>query len=66
METKGFFQFGIILIICISQLFLLHLNTYAMGLRPLEMFNSFGAGTDFRRQNLTSKVDPRIERVDPP
>ena len=25
-----------------------------MGLRPLEIFHSFGAGIDFRRQNLTS------------
>ena len=27
------------------------------------MFYSFSAGIDFRRQNLTSKVDPRAERV---
>ena len=25
--------------------------------------NPFSAGVDFRRQNLTSKVDPRIERI---
>ena len=27
------------------------------------MFYSFSAGIDFRRQNLTSKVDPLTERV---
>ena len=34
-----------------------------MGLRPLYIRNSFSAGNDFKRQNLTSKVDPRTERV---
>ena len=28
------------------------------------MFNFFTAESDFRRQNLTSKVDPRTERDD--
>ena len=34
-----------------------------MGLRPLEIFYSFRAGIDFRRQILTSKVGPRFERA---
>ena len=29
-------------------------HTYVMRLRRLEMFYFFNAGTDFRRQNLTS------------
>ena len=33
---------------------MLHLNTYVMGLRLLEIFYSFSVGIDFRRQNLTS------------
>ena len=32
---------------CLSQLFLLHLNTYAMGLQPLKIFQ---CGIDIRRQ----------------
>ena len=31
--------------------------------RRLANINPFSAGIDFRRQNLTSKVDPRTERV---
>ena len=27
-----------------------HLNSYAVGLQPLYIFNSFSAGIDFRRQ----------------
>ena len=27
------------------------------------LFNPYSAGTDFRRQNLTSKVDPRNEII---
>ena len=34
-----------------------------MGLQPLEIVNSFISGIDFRHQILTSKVDPRTERV---
>ena len=34
-----------------------------MGLRPILFFNSFCAGTIFRRQILTSKDAPRSERV---
>ena len=32
-----------------------------MGLKPLEIFISVNVGTDFRRQNLTSKVGPGAE-----
>ena len=34
-----------------------------MGVRSLEMLNSFSARTDFRRQILTSEVGPRTEMV---
>ena len=34
-----------------------------MGLRPLEIFYSFSAGIDFRRQILTYKDDPSTVRV---
>ena len=44
----GFFQFEII--------FLIHLNTYVIGLRPLEIVL-------YRRQILTTKVDPRAISV---
>ena len=37
------------------RLFLLHFNTYVMGLRPLSDVH--------RRQTLTYKVGPRAERV---
>ena len=30
-----------------------------MGLRSLQKVNSYSAGIDFGRQNLTAKVDPR-------
>ena len=30
-----------------------------MGLRSLQKVNSYSAGIDFARRNLTSKVDPR-------
>ena len=39
---------------CLIQLFLIHLNTYVMGLRPLVIFNSYSARIDFGRQNLAS------------
>ena len=35
-----------------------------MGLLPLLIYHSFSAGIDIRRQNLTSNVNPRTERVD--
>ena len=31
---------------CLSQLFLLHLNTFVMGLRPIQIFNSFSETWD--------------------
>ena len=34
-----------------------------MGLRPLEIFFSFIAVTDFKRQNLTYKGGPGVESV---
>ena len=48
----------------LSYLSLLHLKTFAMGLLPLLIYYSFSAGIDIRRQNLTSNVNPRTERVD--
>ena len=47
---------------CLSQLFLIHLNTYVMGLRSFEICNSFSAGTVLRRQNLTFE-DVRFWRI---
>ena len=49
--------------------FLIHLNTYVIGLRPLEIFLISSAGIDFsrqcRRQILTTEVYPRTVRVNP-
>ena len=51
---------------CLSWLFLIHLNTYIMGLRPLEIFlilqrrdRLWSSESDvyYRRQILTTKVD---------
>ena len=58
---------------CLSQLFPIHLNTYVMGLRPLEIFLLLQCGDRlqssesdvYRRQILTTKVDPRTVRVKP-
>ena len=36
------------------------MNTYVLGLRPIEYVFSYSAGIDFRRQN---KVDPRAVSV---
>ena len=45
--------------------FPLHLNTYLMGLRSfIVLLFQWGESDDFRRQILTSKVGPRIERVE--
>ena len=33
------------------------MNTYVMGLPPLEIFNPYSAGIDFSCQNLTSTED---------
>ena len=38
----------------LSWRFPIHLNTYVMGLGPLEIFLLLHRGTDFSRQNLTS------------
>ena len=56
---------------CLTQLSLIHLNTYVMGLRPLEIFLLLQRGDRlqssesdvYRRQILTTKVDPRAVRV---
>ena len=40
-------------------------GTYVMNVRSLEIFNHYSAGIDLRRRNLTPKVDPRTERVNP-
>ena len=63
METKGFRS-----ILnhhkCLGQLFLINLNTYVMGLRPLEIFLLLQSESDVcRRQILTTKVDPRAVRA---
>ena len=55
-------QFEIIInvIVIAVYLFTLHLNTFVMGLRPLEILYHvyfFCAGIDFRRQNMTSRDD---------
>ena len=47
----------------LSWSFPLQLNIYVTGLRQVEIFYSFSARIDFRRQILTSKVGPRAERV---
>ena len=59
MKTKSFFQSEIIINILVTVL--LHLNTHFMGLRPLYIL-FFNAGTDYRRQKLTS-VDVRFWRL---
>ena len=48
-RPKAFIQFEII--INESQLFRIHLHTYVMGLRPLQIISSHSVGIDFRRQN---------------
>ena len=57
----------------LSQLFLIHLYTYVMGRRPLEIFVFFphrdriytSESDVYRRQILTYKDGPRTERVNP-
>ena len=57
---------------CLSQIFLIHLNTYVMGLRQLEIFLLLQSGDRIkssesdvcRRQILTTKVGPRAVRVE--
>ena len=70
METKAFYSFRNHHK-CFSQLFLIHLNTYVMGLQPLEIFSLLqfrdrlkSSESDvYRRQILTTEVDPRAVRV---
>ena len=70
METKGFFSI-LNHPYCLSYLLLFHLNTYVMGLRPLEIFQFFQCGDRLymsrsdvhRRQNLTFKDGPHAEKV---
>ena len=62
METKGLFSIWNHHK-SLSLVFPIHLNTYDMGLRPLQIFFYFySAGIDFSRQNLTS-IDVRIWRL---
>ena len=60
METKGIFQFESIK--KISFWFILIPMLYVYGHH--KYVYSYSAGIDFGRQNLTSKVDPRAERVE--
>ena len=56
---------------CLRLIFPLHLNTYVMGLQQLEIFSLLQCGERlkmsesdvYRRQILTTKVDPRAVRV---
>ena len=73
METKGSFQFEIIISILVMQFFLLHLNTYVNWstiIIRLYIFYFISAGVAgsesdvYRRHNLTSTVGPRAERVE--
>ena len=56
METKGFFQFGIIINVLVGSFRFIWIpmlwvyTHYKYG-------NSYSAGIDFRRQNLTSKIE---------
>ena len=47
---------------CLRQLFLIHLNTYVMGLRPLEICWFLQCGDRLIRQNLTS-LNVRFWRI---
>ena len=51
LETKGFFSIWNHYD-CLSWLFLIHLNTYVMGLRPLEIFFTFAV----RRKTLVVRI----------
>ena len=61
-RPKGFFQFKIIInVLVISFRFIWIPVLWVYG--HYKYFYSYSAGIDFRRQILTSKVDPRTERV---
>ena len=57
---------------CLSYIFLTYLNTYGMGLRPIELFEFFPCGgrrytsesAVYRREIPTYKDGPRVERVE--
>ena len=57
IETKGLCQFEIIINVLLSSFRLCY------GFTTIIYFYSFNAGIVFGRQNMTSKVDPRTERV---
>ena len=57
-RNKRVFQFEIIINVLVSSFrFILLPMLWVYG--HYKYFNSFSAGIDFRRQHLTSKVDPR-------
>ena len=72
LEAKGFFSVWNHHK-CLIQVFPIHLNTYDMGLRPLWIFillyfylrdpHLSSESGIYRRQILTTKVDPRTVRV---
>ena len=62
METKSFFSiWNCQNILIISFRFISIIMLWVYG--PYKDFNSFSAGTDISRQNLTSKVGPRTVRI---
>ena len=62
METKGFFQFKII-IKCLSQLFSIHLNTMLLVYEYYTYFPHTVRDRLYTSESDTSKVDPRTVRV---
>ena len=61
METEGFFQLEIFSLLQCEVDFSRQ-NSYSPGI-DFSRQNSFSAGIDFSRQILTTKVDPRTEKV---
>ena len=62
METKRFFQIEIILNGLVSSFRFIWIPMLWVN-GHYKYSYSYSAGIDFRRQNLTTKVDPRAERV---
>ena len=70
MRLKGVVYFEIIMTVLVS-FFPIHLNTYVMSLLPVEIFLILECGDRlktsesdvYRRQILTTKVDPRAVKV---
>ena len=60
-SAGGFFQFEIM--INVSVVFFRFIRIHMLWVYGHYKVYSFSAGIDFRRQILTSKVDPRTERV---